>query len=160
MMYAMNDYATHSLLSTVRIISLVIAAVAQVFFAGLSDVFGRLSLFFVSILFYVVGTIIQSQAFDVQRYAAGSVFYSIGVVGSMLQVTLVLSDNSSLKWRLFYALVPCWPSIITTWISDKIVAAAEQLEHWSWGIGMWAFIFLFVVSSNHLYDSYERESQT
>lgn len=141
MTYAMNSYSTHSLLSTVSVISMVIAAVAQVFFAGLSDVFGRLSLFFVSISFYIVGTIIQSQAYDVQRYAAGAVFYYIGLVGSMLQVMLVLSDNSSLKWRLFYTFVPAWPSIITMWVSGNITKVAEPAKNWSWDIAMWAFIF-------------------
>ncbi|CDF91122.1 probable Siderophore iron transporter ARN2 [Zygosaccharomyces bailii] len=141
MTYAMNSYSTHSLVSTVDIISEVISAVAQLFFAGLSDVFGRLSLFIVSIIFYAVGTIIQSQAYDVQRYAAGTFFYNVGLVGAMLQVVLILSDNSSLKWRLLYTFVPAWPSIITTWVSGNVVSAANPEKNWSWSIGMWAFIF-------------------
>lgn len=139
--FAMNSYSTHSLISTVGVISMVISAVAQIIYAGLSDVFGRLSLFIASIVFYVVGTIIQSQAYDVQRYAAGSIFYNVGLVGAMLQVILVLSDNSSLKWRLFYTLVPGWPAIINTWVSGSIVHAAQPEQNWSWDIGMWAFIF-------------------
>lgn len=141
MTYAMNSYSTHSLISTVGVISQVISAVAQIFFAGMSDVFGRLSLFIASIVFYVLGTIIQSQAFDVKRYAAGTFFYNVGLVGVMLQVVLILSDNSSLKWRLFYTFVPAWPSIITTWVSGNVVAAANPEENWSWSIAMWAFIF-------------------
>lgn len=141
MTYAMNAYETHSLLSTVNVISMVISAVGQIFFARLSDVFGRLSLFIVSIVLYVVGTVIQSQAYDVQRYAAGSVFYNVGLVGAMFQVTLILSDCSTLKWRLFYNFVPAWPAIITVWISGNVVHVANPLENWSWGIAMWAFIF-------------------
>ncbi|CUS25196.1 LAQU0S33e00166g1_1 [Lachancea quebecensis] len=141
MTYAMNAYDTHSLLSTVDVISMVISAVGQIFFARLSDVFGRLSLFIVSIVLYVVGTVIQSQAYDVQRYAAGSVFYNVGLVGAMFQVTLILSDCSTLKWRLFYNFVPAWPAIITVWISGNVVHVANPLENWSWGIAMWAFIF-------------------
>ncbi|QLG74690.1 hypothetical protein HG535_0H00150 [Zygotorulaspora mrakii] len=141
MTYAMNSYSTHSLISTVSVITLMISAVAQVFFAGLSDVFGRLSLFLVSIVLYIVGTVIQSQAYDVQRYAAGCVFYYVGLVGSMLQVVLILSDNSSLKWRLLYTLIPSMPAIITTWVSGTVVTAANPLENWSWNIAMWAFIF-------------------
>ncbi|CAR21798.1 ARN family MFS transporter [Lachancea thermotolerans CBS 6340] len=141
MTYAMNDYQTHSLLSTVSVISLTISAVAQIFFAGLSDVFGRLSMFIVAIMFYVVGTVIQSQAYDVQRYAAGSIFYYIGLVGSMFQVTLMLSDCSSLKWRLLYNFVPAWPALVTVWISGNVVHVANPEKNWSWGIAMWAFIF-------------------
>ncbi|SCU95634.1 LADA_0G16622g1_1 [Lachancea dasiensis] len=141
MTYAMNDYQTHSLSSTVDVISLMIAAIGQIFFAGLSDIFGRLSMFIVSIIFYVVGTVIQSQAYDVQRYAAGSIFYNVGLVGAMFQVGIILSDCSSLKWRLFYNFVPAWPALITVWISGNVIHVANPLEDWSWGIAMWAFIF-------------------
>ncbi|CDO93402.1 unnamed protein product [Kluyveromyces dobzhanskii CBS 2104] len=139
--YATNAYSLHSLLSTISIINLVIGASAQVFFARLSDVFGRLTLLLVSIVFYSVGTIIESQAYDVQRYAAGAVFYNVGLVGVILQVILILSDFSSLRWRLFYTFVPSWPFIINMWISGNVVAAANPLENWSWSIAMWAFIF-------------------
>lgn len=141
MSYAMSNYESHPLVSTVGVISEVISAVSQLFFAGLSDVFGRLSLFIVSILFYVVGTVLQSQASNVQKYAAGTFFYNVGLVGGMLQVVLILSDNSSLKWRLLYTFVPAWPAIITTWVSGNVVSAANPEKHWSWSIGMWAFIF-------------------
>lgn len=140
MTFATNSYKTHSLLSTISIINLVISAVSQLFFAGLSDVFGRISLLIIATIFYIVGTVMQSQAYDIQRYAAGSVFYNVGVVGVMLQVTLFLSDNSSLKWRLLYAFVPAWPSIINVWVSGNIVDMNNPLLNWSWGIGMWAFI--------------------
>lgn len=139
--YATNSYSTHSLLSTISIINLVIGASAQVFFARLSDVFGRLTLLIVATVFYSVGTIIQSQAYDVQRYAAGAVFYNVGLVGVVLQVILILSDFSSLRWRLFYTFVPSWPFIINMWVSGNVVNAANPLENWSWSIGMWAFIF-------------------
>lgn len=42
------------------------------------DIFGRLELLIVSIIFYLVGTIIESQAYDAQRYAGGAVLYQIG----------------------------------------------------------------------------------
>ncbi|CDO92668.1 unnamed protein product [Kluyveromyces dobzhanskii CBS 2104] len=139
--YAANSYDTHSLLTTIAIVNMMISAVAQLFFAGLSDVFGRLSLMIVAVVFYFVGTIIQSQAYDVQRYCAGSVFYTVGLVGVMLQVTLFLSDNSSLKWRVLYNFVPAWPAIINMWVSGNIVEAANPLVNWSWNIAMWAGIF-------------------
>ena len=84
---------------------------------------------------------IRDRAYDIQKYSAGSVFYYIGLVGVMLQITLFLSDNSSLKWRLFYSFVPAWPAIINMWVSGNIVEAANPIENWSWNIAMWAFIF-------------------
>lgn len=136
--FATNSYAQHSLFTTVGVISSVAQAVAQILYARLSDVFGRLELFIVSILFYVVGTVIESQAYDIERYAAGSVFYSIGYAGLIIVLLLILSDFSSLKWRLFYSFVPAFPFIINTWISGNVTSAVGL--NWSWGIGMWAFI--------------------
>lgn len=56
-------------------------AAAQQVYARLSDIFGRLELLIVSILFYVVSTIIESQAYYIQRYAGGAVLYQIGYTG-------------------------------------------------------------------------------
>lgn len=139
--YATSSYAEHSLLSTINVINAVISAASQIIFARLSDVYGRFSLFCVSIVFYAVGSIIQSQAYDVQKFAAGSIFYNTGYVGVMLILILILSDFSSLKWRVFYQFVPSFPAIINTWIAGTITARANPLKHWSWDIAMWAFIF-------------------
>ncbi|KAH3672405.1 hypothetical protein WICMUC_004241 [Wickerhamomyces mucosus] len=136
---ASNSYSLHSLLSTINVINAVISASAQIFYARLSDIFGRLHLLISAIVFYVIGTIIQSQAYDIQRYCAGAVFYNLGYVGVLLVVLLILSDMSTLRWRLFYQFVPTLPFIINTWISGNITD--HYLIRWSWGIGMWAFIF-------------------
>lgn len=133
------SYQTHSLLTTVGVITSVAGAACQPVYARLSDVFGRLEIFIVSILFYVVGTIIESQAYDVQRFAGGSVLYQIGYTGVIIVIMFILADFSSLKWRLFSLFVPTFPFIINTWISGDVTAAIGG--RWSWGIAMWAFIF-------------------
>ncbi len=139
--YASSSYSTHSLISTIGVVNAVIGAASQIVYARLSDVFGRLELLLVSVVFYVVGTIIQSQAHDIQRYCAGAVFYNLGYVGVLLIVYLILSDFSSLRYRLFYQFVPTLPFIINTWISGNITESLNPVKRWSWGIGMWAFIF-------------------
>lgn len=139
--YAASSYGQHSLISTIGVINAVIGAASQVVYARLSDVFGRLYILIVAIVFYVIGTIIQSQAYNIQNYCAGAVFYNLGYVGVLLIVLLILSDFSSLKWRLFYQFIPTLPYIINTWISGNVTAAVDPLNNWSWGIGMWAFIF-------------------
>lgn len=139
--YATASYSEHSLLSTINVINAVVSAVSQIVYARLSDVYGRLTLFIVAIVLYSMGTIIQCQAYDVQRYAAGAIFYNAGYVGVILILLLIMSDFSSLKWRLFYQFVPTWPFIINTWISGNITSRADPIHNWSWDIGMWAFIF-------------------
>lgn len=138
--YAASSYSSHPLISTLTVINAIISAAAYIVFARLSDVFGRLSLFITAVVFYVVGTIIQSQAYDIQKYAAGSVFWTIGYVGIMILLILIVSDFSSLRWRLLYQFVPSWPTIINTWIAGLITARANPLQNWSWDIAMWAFI--------------------
>ncbi|SCU90908.1 LAFA_0F00826g1_1 [Lachancea sp. 'fantastica'] len=139
--YAASSYGEHSLISTIGVINAIIGAAGQLLYARLSDTFGRLTLFLTAVVFYVVGTIIESQAYDIQRYAAGAVFYNLGYVGIILVLLLILSDFSSLKWRLLFQVVPTWPFIINTWISGNITEAANPTKNWSWDIGMWAFIF-------------------
>lgn len=136
---AANSYSTHSLYATVNVIKAVVAAAGQFAFARLSDCFGRLQLFVVAMLFYIVGTIIQSQAYDIQRFAGGSVLYQIGYTGVVLLLQVIISDNSTLNWRLLATFVASLPFIINTWISGNVTEAIG--ERWSWGIGMWAFIF-------------------
>lgn len=139
--YAAASYDEHSLISTINVINAVISAASQIVYARLADVYGRLYLFLTAVVFYAVGTIIQCQAYDIQRYAAGSIFYNTGYVGVILVLLLILSDFSSLKWRLVYQFAPTWPYIINTWISGNITSRANPIDNWSWDIGMWAFIF-------------------
>lgn len=138
---ASASYGTHSLISTIGVINAVIGAASQIIYARLSDVYGRLVLLITAITFYVVGTIIQSQAYDIQRYCAGAVFYNLGYVGVILIVLIIMSDMSSLRWRLFYQFVPTLPFIINTWIAGNVTESVGAFQNWSWGISMWAFIF-------------------
>ncbi|RCK54967.1 Siderophore iron transporter ARN1 [Candida viswanathii] len=137
--YATSSWLEHSLLTTVNAITGVVAAASQPVYARLSDVFGRLELFIVAVLFYVVGTIIEGQSPTINAYVAGSVLFQVGYSGVIIMVVFIMSDFSSLRWRLFFQLCPAFPFIINTWISGNVTAAVGL--RWSWGISMWAFIF-------------------
>lgn len=139
--YATSSYSKHSLLTTVSVITSVTSAAAQPIYSRLSDVFGRLEIFLVSVMLYVIGTIIQSQAHDVERYAGGAILYRFGYMGVISIVLFILSDFSAMKWRLFYTFVPTFPYIINTWVGGVITEVANPQVHWSWDVGMWAFIF-------------------
>ena len=118
-----------------------ISAAAQPCYARLSDRFGRLELCLFAIVFYSMGTVMQSQAYDVNRFAGGSVIYQIGYTGIIILLQIILADFSNLNWRLLCSFIPAMPLIITTWIGGDIVASVLTHYSWSWGIGMWAFIF-------------------
>jgi MFS family permease len=73
--YATNSYAQHSLLATVNVLRAVIAAAAQPTLAKLMDVFGRFEVLVASILFYVIGTIVEATSHGVQGFAGGAILY-------------------------------------------------------------------------------------
>lgn len=137
--YAQSSYKTHSLLSTVNCIQAVIAAAGQLAFARVSDVFGRLVMIIFTVVFYVVGTVIESQATNVQKFAAGAVFYSLGLTSLSLILEVISSDFSNLNWRVLASFVVASPFIINTWVSGNVQTAVGGLN-WKFGIGMWAFI--------------------
>ncbi|KAG7708277.1 hypothetical protein KL930_001717 [Ogataea haglerorum] len=139
--YATSSYAQHSLLSTVTVVRSVAACVAQLFYARLSDIFGRIELLFVGILLYVVGTIIESQAYDVTRFAAGAILYQFGYSGVIVLLQIISADFSNMNWRVLASFVAALPFVINTWISGNVTDSVLASRTWSWGIGMWAFIF-------------------
>lgn len=117
----------------------IIAVAAQPFYARLSDYFGRAELLCICLIFYVVGTILESQAKNVRIYAGGAVIYQFGYTGLMLLLQLLAGDFSLLNWRLLASFVPATPFIINTWISGNVVADLGPTR-WFWGIAMWAII--------------------
>lgn len=137
--YATNSYKQHSLMATIGTIGAVASAASMPFFARAADVFGRLELFVVAMICKVMGIIIQSQALDIQRYAAGAVFYAFGSSGTVIVWQLCVSDASTLKWRLM-ALAPlCMPVIINTWSVGDITDQLLARHGWEFGIALWAF---------------------
>lgn len=138
--YATNSYKQHSLMSTITTIAQVAMAASMPFFARASDVFGRLEIFLVALVFKTIGTIIQSQALDVQRYAAGSVFYAIGSSGMVLVWQVSIADASTLKWRFLALSSLCSTMIITTWSIGEITQAILARHSWRFGIALWAYV--------------------
>ncbi|KAI5950990.1 hypothetical protein KGF54_004064 [Candida jiufengensis] len=139
--YATSSYNQHSLFTTVGVMQSVISCAAQPFYARLSDKFGRLELFLFAIVFYATGLVIQSQAFDINRFAGGAVINQIGYTGVIIMLQIVLADFSNLNWRLVASFVPALPFIINTWVSGDVQSSVNANYSWNWGIGMWAFIF-------------------
>ncbi|KAF2659841.1 MFS general substrate transporter [Lophiostoma macrostomum CBS 122681] len=138
---ATNSYQTHSTLATIATLRAVIAAAAQPTAAKIADVFGRVELILVSILFYVVGTIVEAASNGVESFAAGAVLYQIGYTGIILLVEVIVADVTSLRNRVFFSYIPALPFVINSWISGDVTAAVLKATTWRWGVGMWAIIF-------------------
>lgn len=139
--YATNSFGQHSLLSTINVVRAVIAAAAQPTAGKLADIFGRVELLFFSVIFYVVGTIIEAAATNVGTFCAGSVLYQIGYTSVILLVEVIIADITTSRSRLVFSYVPALPFIINAWITGDIQASAAKHISWNWGIGMWAIIY-------------------
>ncbi|OGE47335.1 hypothetical protein PENARI_c049G09999 [Penicillium arizonense] len=139
--YATQSYGQHSLLATINVLRAAIAAAAQPTAAKVADVFGRAELIVVSIIFYTVGTVVETCAKNVSAFAAGAVIYQIGYTSIMLLVEVLIADVTSSRSRLLFSYVPALPFIINTWISGNLTEAVLKVTTWQWGIGMFAIIY-------------------
>lgn len=138
--YATQSFNANSLLSTINVVSVIIGAAGQVGYSRSMDIFGRFETYLLAVILYVIGTIVQSQATSVAKYATGAVFYQLGYTGIVLILLIIMADFSSLKWRLFSINTTTFPFIIIPWMYGNVVQDVGAEEHWSWGVGMWAFI--------------------
>ncbi|KAK2732607.1 siderophore iron transporter 1 [Colletotrichum kahawae] len=138
---ATSSYSTHSLLASINVLRSVIAAAAQPTSAKIADVFGRVELICVSVLFYVVGTIVEACATNVSAFSGGAVLYQIGYTMIMLLVEVIIADITSTRARLLFSYIPALPFIINTWVSGNISQLVLLQSTWQWGIGMWCIIY-------------------
>lgn len=139
--YATSSFNHHSLTSTINVLRAVIGAAAQPTAAKIADVFGRVELIMVSVVFYILGTVIETVSKDVATFAAGTAIYQIGYTMVILLVEIIIADITSTRSRLFFTYLPALPFIINTWISGNITAAVLANTSWQWGYGMWCIIY-------------------
>lgn len=138
---ATASWGEHSLLATINVVRSVIAAAAQPTAAKIADVFGRVELVMVSVVFYVVGTIIEASATGTSTFVGGAILYQIGYTCVILLVEVIIADITSTRARLLFSYIPALPFIINTWISGNVASAVLGATTWQWGIGMWAIIY-------------------
>ncbi|KAH7392045.1 siderochrome-iron transporter-like protein Sit1 [Phaeosphaeria sp. MPI-PUGE-AT-0046c] len=138
---ATADFKTHSTLATINVLRSVIAAAAQPTAAKIADVFGRVEVVFISIIFYIVGTVVEATCTNVQGFAAGAVLYQVGYTVIIVLIEVIIADITSLRSRLLFSYVPAIPFLINTWISGDVSEAVLENTTWRWGIGMWCIIY-------------------
>jgi MFS transporter, SIT family, siderophore-iron:H+ symporter len=139
--YAVADFESHSLLTTVGVLRSVIAAAAQPTAAKIADVFGRMELVCLSVFFYILGTIVEAVSQNVPAFSAGAVIYQIGYTMIILLVEVIIADTTSTRSRLLFSYIPALPFIINTWASGNIAQEILAATTWRWGIGMWCIIY-------------------
>lgn len=139
--FATASYGEHSLLSTINVLRVVFAAGAQLTAPKLADGAGRVEILGSSVIFYVIGTIVEATSTSIQSFAAGAVLYTLGFTIVQILCEILLSDLSSTRSRLWAIYIPNLHFLITTWVSGNISSAVLRKTTWQWGIGMWGIIF-------------------
>lgn len=139
--YATSSFGEHSLLSTINVILSVVAAASQPTAGKIADIFGRVELVAFSVFLYVIGTVVEAVAKNISTYAGGSVIFQVGQ--SMIKAlnSIIVSDITSTRARLFFSYIPTAPALITTWVSGNIANAVLSVTDWHWGLGMWCIIY-------------------
>lgn len=79
--YALADFSSSAQISTITVVRSIVAAAGQPVFAKISDYFGRISILTISVLFFVVGTIVQAVATNLATFSGGAVLYQFGYTG-------------------------------------------------------------------------------
>ena len=143
--YATASYRDHSLLSTVNVIRTVFSAAAQPTTGKLADAFGRVETLALSVVFYLVGSIVEATSNEVTSFCAGAVLYTLGFTIIQTLVEILIADVTSTRVRLLASYVPNLHFIITAWVSGNISSAVLGGTTWRWGIGMWCIIFTVLV---------------
>ncbi|KAL1310483.1 hypothetical protein AAFC00_000773 [Neodothiora populina] len=141
---ALGTFGQNALISTITVVRTVIGAAAQPTAAKIADVFGRVELLYVSIFFYVLGTVIEAASTNVSGFAAGAVLYQIGYTIVTLLVEVIVADVTSLRSRLAWSYISATPFIINTWVSGDVTSSVLSVTSWKWGVGMWAIIYPFM----------------
>ncbi|RHZ46022.1 uncharacterized protein CDV56_101439 [Aspergillus thermomutatus] len=144
--YATASYDNHSLLSTVNVIRTVFAAAAQPTSGKLADAFGRVEILSLSIVLYLVGTIVEATSTGLAAFGAGAVLYTLGFTIVQTLVDILIADVTSTRVRLLATYVPNLHFLITAWVSGNISSAVLGVTSWKWGVGMWCIIFTVCVA--------------
>ncbi|KAI9150017.1 Siderophore iron transporter 1 [Paramyrothecium foliicola] len=139
--YATASFNLHSSLSTINVLRSVIAVVAQPTVSKVADVFGRLEIIAICVVFYTVGILIEVTAGTVAAYYVGSIVYQTGYTGIILLMEVLIADYSSMRARVFFSYIPALPFLLSTWVSGTITSAVLRRSTWRLGLGMWAAIF-------------------
>jgi len=99
--------------------------------AQFANVCGRLEAFSVSIVFLIIGFVMQASSKNISIYAAALVFYVIGQVGVQFMQQLFAADTTSMANRALFQTLVLAPTLFTTWAASPIVNALAP-NQWRW----------------------------
>ncbi|KAI5779828.1 siderophore iron transporter-like protein [Geopyxis carbonaria] len=142
--YAISDFASHSLVSTISIVSSIVGGVLKLPIAKMLDLWGRVEGYCVMLAFTMIGLIMMAACNGVTTYAAAQVFYWVGFNGMGYVLDVFMADTSSLKNRALVFAFSTAPYIGTTFAGPAAAMDFYNGPGWRWGHGVWVLIMPFV----------------
>ncbi|PNS18887.1 hypothetical protein CAC42_5426 [Sphaceloma murrayae] len=137
---ATSSFNAHSLLATVAVVQSVTLAVIKPPISKVADVFGRLEAFALSMLFYIIGYVMQAAAEDAAAFIVATAFYATGQTGVQILSQIVIADISDLLDRTILSSFLDVPFLLSVWIGPVIAQVILKNLTWRWGYGIWAII--------------------
>ncbi|KAF2227050.1 putative siderophore-dependent iron transporter [Elsinoe ampelina] len=137
---ATSSFKAHSLLATVAVVQSVTLAVIKPPISKVADVFGRLEAFALSMLFYIIGYVMQASADDAAAFIVATAFYATGQTGVQILSQIVIADISDLLDRTILSSFLDVPFMLSVWIGPVIAQLILKNLTWRWGYGIWAII--------------------
>ncbi|KAM0789647.1 hypothetical protein ACM66B_000449 [Microbotryomycetes sp. NB124-2] len=120
--YFLSMLGSHSMLSTVVIITSIAFAVGKPPFTKILDVFGRAEGVFLAAVLYSVGYLMTAAATNAPVYMVARAIASLGGQGLQLAQQIIVADTTTLTNRGLITSTISLPWLMTTWIGPPLGA--------------------------------------
>ncbi|KAF4977099.1 hypothetical protein FZEAL_6332 [Fusarium zealandicum] len=139
--YLTSEWAAHSLLNTIYIVSGAMTSACYIPMAKALDVWGRAEGFLLMVAFATLGMIMMAAANSLATFCAAQIFYSVGFNGLIYCVGVLAADATSLKNRGLAFAFTSSPYMITAFAGSKAAEAfVVNVNNWRWGFGCFCII--------------------
>ncbi|CZT10869.1 probable transporter (major facilitator superfamily) [Rhynchosporium agropyri] len=142
--YVTSDFKSHSLMTTIEIVSSAMAAATYIPVAKMLDVWGRAEGFAVLVVFSTIGLILMAVSQNLATFCAAQIFYSVGFSGLIYVVCVLAADSTNLRNRGLAFAFTSSPYMITAFAGSKAAEGFLKHVNWRWGFGCFAIILPIV----------------
>ncbi|KAF2667094.1 MFS general substrate transporter [Microthyrium microscopicum] len=144
--FVLSDFAAHSLVPTIYIVSNVMAGSLRLAVSRLLDLWGRPQGFAVALCVATLGLILMAKTTNVETFAAAQVFYTVGFDALIYSCDVVTADVTSLKNRALAYAFTSSPYIITAFAGPKAAEGFYEKISWQWAFGIFCIILPVVAA--------------
>ncbi|KAL4783587.1 major facilitator superfamily-domain-containing protein [Aspergillus varians] len=141
-----SDFESHSLLTTIYVVSDCISAAIFIPLAKTLDIWGRAEGFFIMATIATIGLIIMAACHNLPTFCAAYVLYNVGFGGITYCVDVITADASKLKNRALAYAFTSSPYIITAFAGPKAAEDFYTKYSWRWAFGTFSIVFPIVAA--------------